>query len=369
MSASEQPARATPLAACHLAAGGQMVDFAGWSLPVQYRGRGLVAEHLATRRACGLFDVSHMGEIIVQGPDALAEVNRLVSNNVAALEDGDACYALLCHEDGGIVDDLYVYRLGAERLLLVVNAANTAKDLAHIKRHALHPERFEDRSADFAQLALQGPKASEILANVADGEAIGLPRNRIRVHDFRGANLLVATTGYTGERGFEVYAPPEVAPDLWNALLAAGKPDAISPVGLGARDTLRLEVGYPLYGNDLNDQTNGIEARLSWAIKFKAGDFIGRDALLEIKRRGPGRRLVGLHMVDRGVPRAGYPVLHQGEVVGQVTSGTHSPSLERPIALAMVPAGLSQIGTLLSIDIRGKTRQAAVCRFPFYTND
>ena len=369
MSSTAPTVRSTPLLDCHIAAGGQMVDFAGWRLPVQYKGRGLVAEHLATREACGLFDVSHMGEIIVEGPDAVAEVNRLVSNNVSQLEDGDACYALLCHEDGGTVDDLYVYRLGAERLLLVVNASNTTKDFNHMLRHSRHPEWFHNRSHDFAQIALQGPKASEILAQVASGEAIGLPRNRIRVHDFNGANLLVATTGYTGERGFEIYTPPEVAADLWNALLQAGKAAGICPVGLGARDTLRLEMGYPLYGNDLNDSTNGIEARLGWAIKFKAGDFVGRDALLEIKRAGPKRRLVGLQMVDRGVPRAGYPVLLAGEQVGHVTSGTHSPSLARPIALAMVPAELSEIGTMLAVDIRGNPRQAAVCRFPFYPSD
>jgi len=346
-----------------------MVDFAGWHLPVQYKGRGLVAEHLATRSHCGLFDVSHMGEIVVEGPDAVAEVNRLVTNNVAKLEDGDACYALLCHPDGGTVDDLYVYRLDAKRILLVVNAANVAKDFDHMKRHATQPECFADRSDSFAQIALQGPQAGEILADVADGDAIGLPRNRIRVHDFRGAGLLVATTGYTGERGFEIYTPPEVPPDLWRALMSARKTRGISPVGLGARDTLRLEMGYPLYGNDLTDQINGLEARLGWAIKFKAGDYVGREALLAVKRSGPARRLVGLDMIDRGVPRAGYPVMQGGEVVGAVTSGTHSPSLGRPIGLALVPTRLSEIGTVLAIDIRGRHRNAAVCRFPFYSGD
>ncbi len=366
MSNHDVEARPSPLADCHAEAKGQMIAFAGWELPVQYKGRGLVDEHLATRSGCGLFDVSHMGEIVVEGPDAVAEVNRLVSNNVAKLGDGDACYALLCHANGGIVDDLYVYRLGEQRLLLVVNAANVTKDFEHIRRHAEHPEWFHDRSDAFAQLALQGPQAASILADVADGEAIGLPRNCIRVHSFRGADLLVATTGYTGEKGFEIYAPPEISPDLWRALMTAGRDRGISPVGLGARDTLRLEMGYPLYGNDLNDETNGLEARLGWAIKYKAGDFIGRDALLAVKRAGPKRRLVGIRMVERGVPRAGYPVLHGGDVIGHVTSGTHSPSLGRPIGLAMVPARQAEIGTLLAIDIRGKPRQAAVCAFPFY---
>lgn len=369
MSATQSETRQTPLYPAHVAAGGQMVDFAGWQMPVQYKGLGLVEEHKATRNACGLFDVSHMGEIVVEGPGALEDVDRLVSNNIARLETGDAAYALLCHADGGTVDDLYVYRLGDERFLLVVNAANTAKDYAHMLRHALRPELFSDRSDDFAQLALQGPLASTILAEVAPGDAIGLPRNKLRIHDFRGANLLVATTGYTGERGFEIYTPPEVALDLWNALLEAGSAHGIRPVGLGARDTLRLEVAYPLYGHELADDINGYEAGLGWAIKLKAADFIGRDALREIKQNKPARRLVGLEMLDRGIPRAGYAVLNLGETVGTVTSGTHSPSLGRPIGVALVPAQLAAAGTELDVDIRGQARKARVCGLPFLSKD
>jgi len=357
--------RKTPLYDAHLALGGQMVEFAGWQMPVQYQGRGIVAEHLATRSAVGLFDVSHMGEIVIAGPGAADEVAHLVSNDTAALGDGDACYALLCHEHGGTVDDLYVYRLGAERFLLVVNASNTAKDVAHILAHARDPGLVTDRTDEFAQIAVQGPKATTLLARVAPGDAIGLPRNRIRVHTFGGDDLLVATTGYTGEAGFEIYCPPSCAQALWAALVDAGADLGASPVGLGARDTLRLEMGYPLYGQELDDHTNGFEARVAWAVKpAKAGGFIGCAALA--KARGDlRRRLVGLELTDRGVPRHGHPVLHEGRVVGAVTSGTHSPSVRKPIALAYVPVALAAPGTELAVDIRGQAKRAVVVPFPF----
>ncbi|MBM4343807.1 MAG: glycine cleavage system aminomethyltransferase GcvT [Deltaproteobacteria bacterium] len=358
----------TPLFDAHVRLGGQMVEFAGWHMPVQYQGRGLVAEHLATRSAVGLFDVSHMGEIIVQGPGAEAEVNRLVSNDVSKLGDGDACYALLCHAHGGTVDDLYVYRLEADRFLLVVNASNAAKDFAHMVQNARHPGIFANRSGDFAQIAVQGPNAARLLRRVAPGEAIGLPRNRVRVHAFDGGDLLVATTGYTGESGFEIYCAPDQAERLWFALLDAGADLGVSPVGLGARDTLRLEMGYPLYGNELDDHTNGYEARVGWAMRpKKAGGFIGSDPLLQVLAQGPARKLVGLELTDRGVPRAEYPVLHQGQPVGKVTSGTHSPSLKKPVALAYVPADLSAPGTPLAIDVRGQPKAAVVVPFPFVT--
>ncbi|MEY3012234.1 MAG: hypothetical protein RIT45_969 [Pseudomonadota bacterium] len=359
--------RRTPLYAAHVRAGGQMVPFAGWDMPVQYKGAGLEVEHRATREAAGLFDVSHMGEVVIEGPGAEDEVDRLVTADVRRLGDGDATYALLCHPDGGVVDDLYVYRLGAERFLLVVNAANVDKDVAHMKAHAADPARIVDRSDDFAQIALQGPRAAEILAAVADGEACDLPRNHIRVHDFRGAPLLVATTGYTGEAGFEIYTPPEVAEDLWNALLQAGEPLGARPVGLGARDTLRLEMAYALYGHELRDDINPYEGRVGWAVKLDGRDFVGRDALTAIRAEGASRRLVGLHMVDRGIARAGYPVVYEGAVVGEITSGTQSPSLGQPIALALVPKALAKVGTTVDVDVRGRTRRAEVVRLPFLT--
>ncbi len=368
MSATPEPTplQHTPLYAAHVALGGQMVPFAGWEMPVQYAGRGLVAEHAATRTAAGLFDVSHMGEILVEGPGAEAEINHLVSNDVSKLNDGEAMYALLCHPNGGTVDDLYVYRLGPERFFVVVNASNIEKDFAHMQAHALNPARLRNRSHEFAQIALQGPKASAILARVLPGEAIGLPRNRIRVHSFHGADTLVATTGYTGEPGFELYVPPEIATDLWNALLDAGQADGISPVGLGARDTLRLEMGYALYGHELDDGTNGYEARVGWAIKLnKPAGFVGSEALQKVKTAGIAKKLVGLTMVDRGIARDGMPVLYRGEHVGHVTSGTHSPSLKAPIALAYVPPHLAAEGTELDIDVRGQARKARVTAYPF----
>lgn len=358
--------RRTPLYDAHVALGGQMVAFAGWDMPVQYAGRGVVAEHEATRTAAGLFDVSHMGEILVEGPGAVDEVNHLVTNDASKLGDGDAMYALLCHPHGGTVDDLYVYRLGPERYLLCVNASNVDKDFAHMQAHALDARRLSNRSDDFAQIALQGPKASAILARVLPGDAIGLPRNHIRVHSFHGADMLVATTGYTGEAGFEIYSPPEIAQDLWNALLKAGEADGICPVGLGARDTLRLEMGYALYGHELDDDTNGYEARVGWAIKLnKPAGFVGSEALAKVKAAGVKKKLVGLKMLDRGIARDGASVLHEGRVVGKVTSGTHSPTLKAAIALAYVEPQLAADGTVLEVDLRGQLRKAQVSPYPF----
>ena len=362
---SEQLAR-TPLFDAHVAAGGQMVPFAGWEMPVQYAGHGVVAEHLATRTAAGLFDVSHMGEIIAEGPGATATLNGLVTNDISKLEEGAACYALLCHADGGTVDDLFVYRLGPERYLVCVNASNKDKDYAYMKAHAAKPELLHDRSGDFAQVALQGPKALEIMERVLPGDALGLPRNRIRVHTFRGADTLVATTGYTGEPGYEIYCPPEVAADLWKALLAGGQDLGIVPVGLGARDTLRLEMGYALYGHELDDHTNGYEAKVAWAIKLdKPGGFIGRDALAAIKAAGVKRKLVGLKMVDRGIAREGAPIVQNGARIGHVTSGTHSPILKQAVAMAYVPSALAALGTLVDVELRGEPRKAQVVAYPF----
>jgi aminomethyltransferase len=362
---SDTPLRRTPLYARHLAAGGQMVAFAGWEMPVQYKGAGLEVEHRATRASAGLFDVSHMGEIVIEGPGAVDEVDRLVTADVRGLGDGDACYALLCRPDGGVVDDLYVYRLGAERFLLVVNASNVAKDFAHMQAFAARPERIVDRSDDFAQLALQGPKACEILSIVAPGEACELPRNHIRLHSFRGADLLVATTGYTGEPGVEIYAPPDVAADLWDALLDAGRAAGAMPVGLGARDTLRLEMAYALYGHELRDDINPFEARVGWAVKLDDRTFVGSDALRTIKATGATRRLVGLEMVDRGIARADYRICVGGENVGWITSGTHSPTLGKAIALGVVPKALAKPGTALEIMVHGRPRRAVVVPLPF----
>ena len=361
----EAPLRRTPLFDTHLAAGGQMVPFAGWEMPVQYKATGLEAEHRATRTAAGLFDVSHMGEIIIDGEGAKDEVNRLVSNDVRKLQDGEACYALLCHPHGGVVDDLFVYRLAHDRFLLVVNASNIDKDFAFLRAHASRPERVVNRSDDFAQIALQGPLAAQILAAVAPGGAIDAPRNQIHLHGFVGYDLLVATTGYTGEPGFEIYCAPKAAAGLWQALLDIGGPLGLVPVGLGARDTLRLEVGYALYGHELADDVDPFEGRVGWAVKLDGRSFVGSDALVAKKAAGPARRLVGLEMVERGIARADYAVLRDGAQVGHVTSGTHSPTLGKPVAMALVDAAHAKLGTELDVDLRGRLRKAVVVKLPF----
>jgi aminomethyltransferase len=362
--AAAEKLQRTPLFDAHVAAGGQMVPFAGWEMPVQYHGRGLVAEHAATRNRVGLFDVSHMGEIVVDGPGAVDELNALVTNDVSKLADGEACYALLCHDDGGTVDDLFVYRLERERFLVVVNAANTAKDFDHLQRHARHPERIRDRSGEFAQIAVQGPAWKTLMQRVCPGEALDLPRNRIRVHDWHGCKVLVATTGYTGEAGAEVYLPPEVAADFWHALTDAGGDLGVCPVGLGARDTLRLEMGYALYGHELDDATDAWEARVGWAVKLGKGPFLGSAALLR-RKDAVRRRLVGIRLQDRGIAREGYKLLHGGQAVGFVTSGTHSPTLKQPVALGYVPVELAQNGTAVEVEIRGQAKRAEVAPYPF----
>ena len=356
---------ARPLFDTHVAAGGQMVPFAGLEMPVQYKATGLEAEHRATRTAAGLFDVSHMGEIVIDGEGAEDEVNRLVSNDVRKLQDGEACYALLCHPHGGVVDDLFVYRLAPNRFLLVVNASNIDKDFAFLRAHALRPERVVNRSDEFAQIALQGPLAGQILAAVAPGAALDAPRNQIHVHGFLGHDLLVATTGYTGEGGFEIYCAPAAAPGLWSALLDVGGPLGLVPVGLGARDTLRLEVAYALYGHELTDDVDPFEGRVGWAVKLDGRSFVGSDALVARKAAGPTRRLVGLEMVDRGIARADYAVFRDGAQIGHITSGTHSPTLGKPIALALIAAGHAKIGTEVEVDLRGRQRKAVVVKLPF----
>ncbi len=361
----DAPLRRTPLYETHVAAGGQMVPFAGWEMPVQYKATGLEAEHRATRTAAGLFDVSHMGEIVIDGEDAEAEVDRLVSNDVRKLQDGEACYALLCHPNGGVVDDLFVYRLAADRFLLVVNASNIDKDFAFLRAHARRPERVVNRSDDFAQIALQGPLAAQILAAVAPGGALDAPRNQIHVHGFEGYDLLVATTGYTGEAGYEIYCAPAAAPALWQALLDVGGPQGLVPVGLGARDTLRLEVGYALYGHELTDDVDPFEGRVGWAVKLEGRSFVGSEALAAKKAAGPARRLVGLEMVERGIARADYAVVRDGAPIGHVTSGTHSPTLGKPIAMALLQASSAKIGTEVEVDLRGRLRKAVVVKLPF----
>jgi aminomethyltransferase len=358
----------TPLYEEHLALGAKMVPFAGWEMPIQYP-TGIVNEHRAVRSAAGVFDLSHMGEVYVRGRGAGAAVDRLVSSDIAGLETGQARYGLLCNERGTIVDDVIVYRLEAETYLIVVNASNATKDLEHIRAHVGGDAQIEDASMDTALIAVQGPRASVIMASVTDLEVreatvedlapFGVVAARVA-----GARAHVARTGYTGEDGFEVFLPWERAVGPWTRLLAAGGALGLAPVGLGARDTLRLEARYSLYGNEIDETTDPIEAGLSWTCHLEK-DFIGRDAVAKAKERGPSRRIVGL-VVDGGVARHGFPVVHEGAVIGQVTSGTFGPTVGKNIALAYVPVALAKVGTELAVRIRERDVPAKVVKTPFY---
>jgi aminomethyltransferase len=359
------PVRRTAFHEYHRDAGAKLIDFGGWEMPVQYK--GILEEHAACRERVGCFDVSHMGEVRFRGPRALDAVNLLVTNDVSKLALGQAMYTAMCNERGGIVDDLIVYRLADEDVLICVNAANRAKDYAWMKAHNELGVDIVNESDQWAQLAIQGRHA------IAIGEAL-LGRSLADVKNywfttgtFAGIEgCIVARTGYTGEDGFEVFLPAGAADVVWTAVHEEGAKYGIADIGLGARDTLRLEMKYCLYGNDITDDTNPLEAGLGWVTKLEKGDFVGRDAILRVKEAGVARRLVGLRVADR-IARQHYPVLHEGQVVGEVTSGSRGPSLNENIAIAYVPAGLSKVGTRLEVDVRGKPAAAEVVKTPFYT--
>ncbi|MGI5865769.1 MAG: glycine cleavage system aminomethyltransferase GcvT [Myxococcales bacterium] len=357
-------ARRTPLYQAHVDAGGKIVEFAGWELPVQYK--GIIDEHTAVRTAVGLFDVSHMGEIFLSGPRALEAAQRLLSNDLSKAKDGQAIYSGMLNERGGFVDDVIVYRFSATRLMLVVNAANAAKDLAWIQEHAADAE-VADRSAEFAQIAVQGPKAVELCQSLTALDLSQVPFFRFTEGEVAGARCIVARTGYTGEDGFELYCAPDQAPALWSALLEKGAPLGVTPCGLGARDSLRLEAKLALYGNDIDEEHTPLEAGMGWTVKLDKGEFIGRAALEKQKAEGVQRKLVGFTTLERGIPRHGYPILADGERVGVVTSGTQSPTLKKPIGLAYVPTALAPEGSTFAVEIRGKPVAAAVVKTPFYT--
>lgn len=359
----------TALYDIHAARGARFVSFAGFEMPVQYA--GVIAEHTAVRENVGLFDVSHMGEVIVEGCDALVGLQRIVTNDLSKLQDGDALYTVMCHEDGGIVDDLIVYRESAERYFICVNASRREDDYNHMLEnlHGLDCAAM-DVSEDYAQIALQGPKAAQVLAAVSDIDLAAM-KSFSWVDTAVGGieNVRVACTGYTGESGVEFYLAPSSARALWQALEAAGEAHGIASCGLGARDTLRLEMKYALYGNDIDEKTNPYEAGLGWVVKLKKGEFCGSSALADIKARGPKMKLVGFKMKSRGIPRPGYDVQFQGNVVGRVTSGTHSPSLGEAIGLAYVPAEMARVGSEFEILIRTKTVAAVVVKTPFYKRE
>jgi aminomethyltransferase len=362
----------TPLNQAHRDLGGKMVDFGGWDMPVQYPA-GVIAEHLRTREHAGLFDVSHMGEFWVEGADAIAFVNRLTTNDVTKLVDGQAHYSALTYENGTVVDDLLVYRFDQDKLLLVVNASTTDKDWDWITSHTADENiTLTNASADYCQIAVQGKDALGILQELTD-----TPLSEIKYYHFTTGKVddveaIISRTGYTGEDGFEVYAAAERAEQLWNKFLEIGNygdDRGILPCGLAARNTLRLEAAMSLYGHELSDEITPLEANLGWICKLNKGDFIGREALVRQKEEGLKRKLVGFEMIDKGIARDGYDVYVGDEKAGYVTSGSPAPFLKKNIGLAFVPAELATAGQEIKIDIRGKQAAAQIVPTPFYKRE
>ncbi|HEU5322058.1 MAG TPA: glycine cleavage system aminomethyltransferase GcvT, partial [Methylomirabilota bacterium] len=343
----------TPLYDAHVSAGARMVPFGGWEMPVQYT--GIVDEHRKVRAAVGLFDVSHMGEFEVRGPRATPILQTLTTNDVAALDPGQVQYSLLGNPDGGIVDDLTVYRLASDHYMLTVNAGNIDKDWAWVTGHGAGAE-WRDVSADTGLVAVQGPRAEALVGRLADVDVSALGYYRFARGRVAGVAALISRTGYTGEDGFELYAAAGDTRRLWDALLAAGRAEGAAPIGLGARDTLRLEMRYLLYGADIDETTSPLEAGLGWIVKPAKGDFVGRDAIEKVRAAGVRRRLVGLELADRAVARHGYPVVKDGARLGVVTSGSYGPSVDRSIALAYVATAHAAVGSELAVEIRGQAR-------------
>src|SRR3954447_23189381 len=351
----------TPLYEAHVEAGARLVPFAGWEMPVEYD--GIRAEHLRVRESCGVFDVSHMGEIGTEGPEAADLLQRLLTNDVSKLAVGGAQYSCLCREDGGVLDDLFTYRLADEQYLTVTNASNHERDLEWFEAHAVEFNvQVRDRIDAYAMLAVQGPEARGIVRRLADGE---LPaRFRTEELSIAGSPTLVCGTGYTGEDGVELLIAPEAAAAVWDALIGAGA----SPAGLGARDTLRLEVNYCLYGNDLTEERTPIEAGLGWAVKEETG-FVGADACRRVRQQGPTEVLRPLVLTGPGIPRQGNPILDGQKQVGEVTSGTLSPCLESGIGMGYVRSEVAEPGTPVEIDVRGRRRPAEIRTAPLYSKD
>ena len=356
----------TSLTEKHIALGAKMVPFAGYNMPVQYA--GLIQEHHCVRNAVGVFDVSHMGEFWISGPKAFDLIQYATSNDVSKLFDGKVQYSCMPNATGGIVDDLLVYRVNEEMYLLVVNASNIDKDWNHLSE--LNKEfgaTMVNKSEETSLLAVQGPKAAEALQSLTDMTLSDMEYYTFKIGTFAGVeNVVVSTTGYTGAGGFEIYFPNEKANEMWDKIFAAGAPQGIEPIGLGARDTLRLEMGFCLYGNDINDTTSPLEAGLGWITKFSA-PFLNSENLKAQKEAGVTRKLVAFEMIDRGIPRHDYEIGDaNGNVVGVVTSGTQSPSLEKAIGLGYVPTSMTALGTEIFILIRGKALKAVVVSLPFF---
>lgn len=365
-SMEETAMKRTPLYEQHKQLGAKTVEFSGWEMPVQYT--GIVDEHMATRNAAGLFDISHMGQIDVRGPDALSFLQSIATQDVASIPEGLSNYALLCYPDGGIVDDIFIYHL-PESYLVVVNASNADKDFGWMQQHTAGFEvDLANISDQTALLALQGPAAERILAPLLDVDATTIPFHGV-VRGRLGGDVpaIVARTGYTGEDGFEIFVDNQHAVQVWDKLLEQGRPHGLKPVGLGARDSLRFEPKLALYGHEIGAQINPYEAGLGWVVKLDKGPFVGREALQQIKAEGPRRRLVGLEMTGRGIARAGYHVTTvEGDPLGEVTTGMPSPSLGKNLALALLRAGRVRIGDDVDVIVRDKPVRARIVKTPFY---
>jgi aminomethyltransferase len=359
--------RRTPLHEVHTQLGARMVPFAGYEMPVQYR--SILDEHRTVRTAVGLFDLSHMGEIEVRGDDAAAFLGRAVVSDPGAMTVGQAQYSMLCDEDGGIIDDLIIYRLDTARFMVVCNASNRSaavEQLESLLARGGFGAGLEDRSDATGLVAPQGPRAASVLARLTALDLDDLANYHAAQGSVAGIDCVVARTGYTGEDGFELFCEAARTRELWDAVLDAGKSDGIQPCGLGARDTLRLEAGMPLYGNELSRDTNPFEVNLGRVVKLEKGEFVGRAALQAVQEAGPRRKLIGLRMVDKAIPRAGYEVRADDTPVGNVTSGTLSPTLGVPIAMALVPAEDAGIGNAFEVVVRERPQRAEQVKLPFY---
>jgi aminomethyltransferase len=357
--------RKTPLFDRHVEAGARMVEFAGYMMPIQYE--GIMAEHNLVRTAAGIFDLTHMGEIEIKGKRALEFVNHLITNDLAHLPAGGIVYTAICKEDGGILDDALAYRM-EDGIYMVVNASNKDKIWRWILTQKWDDVTVKDLSDSTALIAVQGPRAGEITAKVTDVDLSGMEYYHFARGKVMGADAIVSRTGYTGEDGFEIYIDNDKAPALWDRLMEEGKPYGMKPIGLGARDTLRLEARYALYGNELDEDTNPLEAGIKWVVKLDKPGFIGRDALQKVSAQKPARKLIGFEMTKPGVPRHGFQVFDaKGALIGKVTSGTHSPTLKKALGLALVRRDSGKTGDEIMIEIRGKKTPAVVVKTPFYT--
>lgn len=357
----------TPLFEVYSESGGKTIDFGGWELPVQFS--GIKDEHEAVRTKAGLFDVSHMGEIEVKGPESLSFLQKMLTNDVSKLKQGGALYSAMCYENGGTVDDLIIYQKAEDDYLLVVNAANTEKDFNWLQANAMEGVQIHNVSNEYAQLALQGPHAEKILQKITENidlSSLGFFKCKENVL-IAQISTMISRTGYTGEDGFEIYCQSEDGPALWRAILEAGKEEGIQPIGLGARDTLRFEAKLPLYGQELSPDITPIEAGIGFAVKpDKGSDFFGKAVLLEQKDKGATRKLVGIEMIERGIPRHGYKVYSGDKVIGEVTTGTHSPTLKKNVGLVLIDKNYSNLCTEVEVEIRSKRLKAIIIQTPFY---